>query len=54
MQKDETHPIVQRAVQEFGKLDILVNNAAFQRTHESIQEVPSDEFEYTFRTDIQS
>ncbi len=51
---DEAHckQIVQRAVQEFGKLDILVNNAAFQRTHESIQEVPSDEFEYTFRTNI--
>ena len=51
---DEKHcqQLVQRAVQEFGKLDILVNNAAFQRTHQSIQEVPSDEFEYTFRTNI--
>jgi NAD(P)-dependent dehydrogenase (short-subunit alcohol dehydrogenase family) len=44
--------LVQRAMQEFGKLDILVNNAAFQRTHQSIQEVPSEEFEYTFRTNI--
>ncbi len=51
---DEAHcrQLVQRAVQEFGKLDILVNNAAFQRTHQSIQEVPSEEFEYTFRTNI--
>jgi len=51
---DEAHcrQLVQRAVQEFGRLDILVNNAAFQRTHESIQEVPSEEFEYTFRTNI--
>lgn len=51
---DETHcqQLVQRTVQEFGKLDILVNNAAFQRTHQSIQEVPSEEFEYTFRTNI--
>jgi NAD(P)-dependent dehydrogenase (short-subunit alcohol dehydrogenase family) len=51
---DEAHcrQLVQRAVQEFGRLDILVNNAAFQRTHQSIQEVPSDEFEYTFRTNI--
>jgi len=51
---DEVHcqQLVQRAVQEFGKLDILVNNAAFQRTHQSIQEVPSEEFEYTFRTNI--
>jgi NAD(P)-dependent dehydrogenase (short-subunit alcohol dehydrogenase family) len=51
---DEAHckQIVQRAMQEFGRLDILVNNAAFQRTHESIQEVSSEEFEYTFRTNI--
>jgi NAD(P)-dependent dehydrogenase (short-subunit alcohol dehydrogenase family) len=51
---DEAHcrQLVDRAVQEFGRLDILVNNAAFQRTHQSIQEVPSDEFEYTFRTNI--
>jgi hypothetical protein len=51
---DEAHcqMLVQRVVQEFGKLDILVNNAAFQRTHQSIQEVPSEEFEYTFRTNI--
>ena len=44
--------LVQRAMDEFGHLDILVNNAAFQRTHESIQEVPSDEWDYTFRTNI--
>lgn len=51
---DEAHcqQLVQRAVQEFGTIDILVNNAAFQRTHQSIQEVPSEEFEYTFRTNI--
>lgn len=51
---DENHcrQLVQRAVKEFGTIDILVNNAAFQRTHESIQEVPSEEFEYTFRTNI--
>ena len=51
---DEAHcqQIVQRATQEFGKLDILVNNAAFQMSHESIQELPSEEFDYTFRTNI--
>lgn len=51
---EEAHcqQLVQRTVQEFGRLDILVNNAAFQRTHQSIQEVPSEEFEYTFRTNI--
>lgn len=51
---DENHcrQLVQRAVKEFSTIDILVNNAAFQRTHDSIQEVPSEEFEYTFRTNI--
>jgi NAD(P)-dependent dehydrogenase (short-subunit alcohol dehydrogenase family) len=51
---DEQHcqRIVRQALQQFGKLDILVNNAAFQMTHKSIQELPSDEFEYTFRTNI--
>ena len=51
---EETHcqALVQRAVQEFGKLDILVNNAAFQMTHKDISEVPSDEWDHTFRTNI--
>jgi NAD(P)-dependent dehydrogenase (short-subunit alcohol dehydrogenase family) len=44
--------VVQRAVESFGKLDILVNNAAFQRTYQSIQEIPTDEWDYTFRTNI--
>ena len=44
--------LVQRAMDEFGHLDILVNNAAFQRTHESIQEVPSEEWDHTFKTNI--
>src|SRR6187551_2645819 len=30
--------LVSRCVQELGQLDILVNNAAFQRTHQSIEE----------------
>lgn len=51
---DESHcqQLVQRATREFGKLDILVNNAAFQATHESIQEFTADEIERTFRTNI--
>jgi hypothetical protein len=44
--------IVERAVEEFGRLDILVNNAAFQMTHGSIQEVSSEEFDRTFRTNV--
>ena len=51
---EEAHckELVQRAVSEFGGVDILVNNAAFQRTYEKITEIPSEEWEYTFRTNI--
>ncbi len=44
--------LVQRAMQAFGKLDILVNNAAFQMSHQGIQEIPSEEWDHTFRTNI--
>jgi NAD(P)-dependent dehydrogenase (short-subunit alcohol dehydrogenase family) len=44
--------IVERAVKEFGRLDILVNNAAFQRTYGDITEIPSEEWDRTFKTNI--
>lgn len=51
---DESHcrKIVDRAVEEFGQIDILVNNAAFQMARESLQDIPSDEWDYTFKTNI--
>src|ERR687890_1032105 len=44
--------IVDRAVREFGRVDVLVNNAAFQRTYQSLDEIPDEEWDYTFRTNI--
>jgi len=44
--------LVDVAISEFGRLDILVNNAAFQRTHKSIEEIPIDEWETTLRTNV--
>jgi NAD(P)-dependent dehydrogenase (short-subunit alcohol dehydrogenase family) len=44
--------VIQRAVDELGGLDILVNNARFQRTYDSIDEIPDEEWDYTFRTNI--
>ena len=44
--------LVQRARDEFGGLDILINNAAFQMTHESIEELTPEEWDKTFRTNI--
>ncbi len=44
---EEAHcrALVERVVREFGRLDILVNNAALQRTHESIAEISSAEWD---------
>lgn len=44
--------VIQRAMQEFGHLNILVNNAGYQQTHASITEIPSYEIERVFRTNI--
>ena len=51
---DEAHSrsLVERAVSELGRLAILVNNAAYQQTHDSIDQHPSDEIERIFRTNI--
>ena len=51
---DEAHGqrLVVRAVQEFGRLDVLVNKAAFQISHEGIADLPSEEWDDTFRTNI--
>ena len=44
--------IVASAVEEFGRVDILVNNAAYQMTHESLEEIPDEEWDYTFATNV--
>ena len=51
-QEAHCQSLVQTAQQRFGHLDILVNNAAFQMPHQKITEVPSDEWDHTFRTNI--
>ena len=44
--------VVHTAVEELGGIDILVNNAAYQMTHESLDEISDEEWEYTFRVNI--
>lgn len=44
--------LVERAVQEFGHLDILVNNAAYQSTHDNLDDFTPEEIDRTFRTNI--
>jgi NAD(P)-dependent dehydrogenase (short-subunit alcohol dehydrogenase family) len=43
---------VEQTVEAFGRLDILVANAAYQRRKKSIAEVTDEEFDRTFKTNI--
>ena len=44
--------VVERTVAELGKLDILVNNAAFQQHVKSLEELTDEQIEHTFRVNI--
>jgi NAD(P)-dependent dehydrogenase (short-subunit alcohol dehydrogenase family) len=50
--RDHCRKLVDRAVDELGGLDVLVNNAAFQMAYESFLEIPPDEIGFVFRTNI--
>jgi NAD(P)-dependent dehydrogenase (short-subunit alcohol dehydrogenase family) len=43
---------VERTVAAFGRLDILVNNAAFQETKEKLEDITDEQFDVTFRTNV--
>ncbi|MEN4904519.1 SDR family oxidoreductase [Luteimonas sp. TWI662] len=44
--------IVRKAVEAFGRIDVLVNNAAYQMTYESLDEIPDDKWDYTFQVNV--
>ena len=44
--------VVERTVREFGRLDILVSNAAHQNRKKTLQEVTDEEFDRTFKTNV--
>ncbi len=52
--QDENHCklLIDETFKKFGKLDILINNAAFQMFHESFLEITSEEFDRAFRTNV--
>jgi NAD(P)-dependent dehydrogenase (short-subunit alcohol dehydrogenase family) len=43
---------VEQTMRELGRLDVLVNNAAFQQHQESIEDITDEQLERTFRTNI--
>lgn len=51
---DESHcdALVKTAVSQFGKLDILVNNAAYQKVYENIEDISSADWDKLFKTNI--
>lgn len=51
---DETfcQQAIEQTIQQLGKLDILVNNAAEQHPQQSIEEISAEQLERTFRTNI--
>jgi NAD(P)-dependent dehydrogenase (short-subunit alcohol dehydrogenase family) len=52
--RDERHctSLIAKTFERFGKLDLLVNNAAYQMTRDRIEEITTEEFDRTFRTNV--
>jgi NAD(P)-dependent dehydrogenase (short-subunit alcohol dehydrogenase family) len=49
---DHCRQLVRQVADSFGRIDILVNNAAHQNTFESLEEIPDEEWELTLATNI--
>ena len=43
---------VEQVVARFGRIDVLVNNAAYQQSQEAIEDISFEQFDRTFRTNI--
>nr|WP_254550319.1 glucose 1-dehydrogenase [Catellatospora tritici] len=50
--RHECETLIDTAVRELGGLDVLVNNAAYQMTHKTIEEIPDEEWQHTFDLNI--
>lgn len=44
--------LVSRTVDAFGRIDVLVNNAAYQRTYDELEDVPDEEWDLHWRTNV--
>ena len=54
--RDETYctELVEKTVAEFGGLEILVLNAAYQENREGLEKLPTEEFDRVFKTNLYS
>lgn len=43
---------VEQTLERFGRLDVLVNNAAYQETRERLDDISDEDWDRTFRTNI--
>ncbi|WP_310264295.1 SDR family oxidoreductase [Pseudomonas sp. 3296] len=50
--KTQCQALVDKTVERFGRIDILVNNAAFQMSHDSIEDIADEEWVMTFDVNI--
>ncbi|HET9254721.1 MAG TPA: SDR family oxidoreductase [Pseudonocardiaceae bacterium] len=54
-EEDQCNRVVDRAVAEFGRVDVLVSNAGYQCSHENgISDIGTDDFDRVFKTNIYS
>jgi NAD(P)-dependent dehydrogenase (short-subunit alcohol dehydrogenase family) len=51
-QAEHCREIIDRTVSEFGRVDVLVSNAAYQMSHPTLEEISDEEWEHTFRTNV--
>jgi NAD(P)-dependent dehydrogenase (short-subunit alcohol dehydrogenase family) len=51
-QEENCKKIINQTLERFGKIDILVNNAAVQYVQHNIEDITSEQLEYTFRVNI--
>ena len=50
--EDQCVSVVERTAAELGGIDVLVNNVAYQQPAESLEEISTEQWERTFRTNV--